>query len=346
MRGITAFAGLAAVLLAVSCPASAQLTDRFTPTPEAVPTTGPRLPLGKCVNVSNMLDAPMEGRWGRLFTDEDMDRIAGAGFTAIRLPARFSAHAGKRAPYEIEPEFMERVAHITDLATKRGLAVIIDMHHYEEIFTDPEREAPRFAAMWRQIGERFKDAPPSVSFELINEPHDKFTADNLLAVQGPALVEVRRSNPTRTVVFNGPAWSGLNEMLTSPFPDDRYTVPTFHYYSPVNFGLDKADWLDPPSRDDFGTEADFAEITRDLAKVTDYIERTGRVPLVGEYGAFEERPTAERTEYYETVSEAFASIGVQSCAWGYTNTFPFYDHKAGRWLPGLLEAFGAREPAD
>jgi len=314
-------------------PTAAQLTDRFTPAPEVLPRNGPRLVLGRCVNISNMLDAPQEGDWGRPFADEDIARIADAGFTAIRLPARFSAHAGKRPPYAIEPAFMDRVAHIVDLANARGLSVIIDMHHYEELFTDPAGQTPRFAAMWRQIGERFKDAPPSVSFELINEPHDKFGADNLLAVQEPALAEVRRSNPTRIVVFDGPAWAGLNEMLSSPFPDDPYTVPTFHYYSPVNFGLDKAAWMNPPVRNDFGTEADFAEISRDLDKVAEYIERTGRVPFVGEYGAYEQRPTAERTEYYETVSEAFASIGVQSCAWGYTNTFNLWRDGSG-WLAG------------
>jgi endoglucanase len=323
---------LAATSLAVP-PASAQLTDRFVPGAEALPRVGPRLALGKCINQSNMLDAPKEGDWGRKFRDADVARIADAGFTAVRLPVRFSTHAGAAPPYAIDRRFMERVAHIVDLATARGLSVIVDMHHYEELFTDPEGQAPRFAALWRQVGERFRDAPATVSFELINEPHDKLVAGNLLAVIEPALAEVRRSNPTRTVVIDGPAWAGLNEMLTSPFPDDPYVVPTFHYYSPVNFGLDKADWLTPVSRDEFGTETDFAEIARDLAEAQDYMARTGRVPFVGEYGAWEGRPLGERAEYYETLSEAFASIGLQSCAWGYTNTFQLWQDKGG-WQAG------------
>ena len=43
----------------VAQPAAAQLAYRFVPGAEAVPASGPRLPLGKCVNLSNMLDAPM-----------------------------------------------------------------------------------------------------------------------------------------------------------------------------------------------------------------------------------------------------------------------------------------------
>ena len=130
--------------------------------------------------------------------------------------------------------------------------MIIDLHHYEELHDRPRQHAARFAALWRQIGERFAQAPASVSFELINEPHDKFDAGNLLAVIGPALAEVRKSNPTRIVVIDGPEWAGLDAMLESPFPDDPYAVPTFHYYSPVNFGFPEADWLEPESRDDFG----------------------------------------------------------------------------------------------
>ena len=94
-------------------PTSLDLTGVFTPAPAA----SSQLALGKCVNLSNMLDAPREGDWGRRFEDADIARIAAMGFTAIRLPARFNAHAEDRPPYAIDPAFMERVAHIVDLAT-------------------------------------------------------------------------------------------------------------------------------------------------------------------------------------------------------------------------------------
>jgi len=322
-------------------PVSLDLTGTFTPAPAATPRVGPRLELGKCVNLSNMLDAPREGDWGRPFEDADIARIAAKGFTSIRLPARFSAHALERPPYTIEPAFMDRVAHIVDLATAQGLSVIVDLHHYEEINENPAGHTDRLAALWRQIGERFAAAPPSVSFELLNEPMSKLDAGNLLAVIGPALAEVRKSNPTRIVVIDGPEWAGLDAMLTSPFPDDPYAVPTFHYYSPVNFGFPEADWLTPKSRDDFGRPEDLELIRSDLAKVQGYIERTGRVPFVGEYGAWVTRPLAEREEFYETLSEAFASIGVDTCAWGYTNTFELWDDEKAAWRGRIADRIAA-----
>src|SRR6185437_6665939 len=172
----------------------------FTAAAAAIPSTGGTLRLGKCVNLSNMLEAPNEGDWGRAFQDSDIANIKAKGFTAIRLPARFSNHAGTAPPYTIDPVFMARVRHVTDLSVANGLAVIVDMHHYLELFDDPAGQAPRFAELWRQIGVAFKDEPASVSFELINEPNKNLTATNLMATLQPALDAVRQSNPTRLVV--------------------------------------------------------------------------------------------------------------------------------------------------
>jgi|GEM_PF-1152909 len=344
MRKNAIVPAILALLALPAQPAAAQLQHAWTPAPEAVPASGPRLSLGKCVNIANTLEAPAEGDWGPAFADAEMERIVAAGFTAIRLPARFSAHATADAPYTVDPAFMERVARITDLATDRGLSVIIDLHHYEEIHEDPLAHADRLAGMWRQIAERFRDYPPSVSFEIVNEPYMNFTADRLLAVQLPALAAIRESNPTRTVIFDGADWAGLDAMLESPFPEDPYTVPTFHYYAPVNFGFDHADWLDPPSKDEFGSEGDRAEIEAALAKVRAYMARSGRVPFVGEYGAHQIRPPAERAEYYEALTEAFASIGVHSCAWGYRNAFPLWREEAG-WIGGAAQRIAAPLPA-
>src|ERR1044072_6875372 len=323
-------AGLGAFAL-VACGGWAWASDvpapsPFTPAPAAVPTKGATLRLGKCVNISNMLEAPTEGAWGRAFRDSDMDLIAAKGFTGIRLPARFSAHAQREAPYTIDASFLKRVHHIVDLATARGIAVIVDMHHYADdaIFRDPLAAAPRFAAMWPQIAVSFKDAAANVYFELINEPHDKFDGSNLMAVQAPALAAGRESNPTRPVVIDGPSWASLAEMIRMQFPDDPNIVPTFHSYDPANFGFDKAPWMNPPVRETFGSAADIEELRGVLRRIQDFMRQTGRVPFVGELGAHERRAVDQRAIFYNLTSTAFASIGVQSCAWGFTNTHQLY----------------------
>jgi endoglucanase len=63
------------------------------------------------------------------------------------------------------------------------------------------------------------------------------------------------------------------------------------------------------------------------------MSRTGRVPFAGEYGAYDQIPLAQRAVYYRTVSAAFASIGIQSCAWGYANTFRLWQDGSGWIIP-------------
>ena len=65
---------------------------------------------------------------------------------------------------------------------------------------------------------------------------------------------------------------------------------------------------------------------------------------MGETGAYNGGTSlAERIEYHAAVRQAFAPSGIGVCAWAYTNTFPFWDRRNERWLPGLREAFGLPE---
>jgi len=313
----------------------------YTPAAAAEPRTGIRLPIGKCVNMGNMLEPPTEGAWGgRPIADDDFQTIRAAGFDSVRIPVRWSSHAQAAAPYTIDPVFMARVKHVVGLAEAAGLGVILNMHHYDELYADPAAHSARFAGLWRQIASEFRNAGPKVWFELINEPTNKLDDSNLPSMLAPALAEVRAVNPTRPVIVGGQNWSGIPSLATLKLPDDPYVVPTFHNYDPMAFTHQGADWVDPapPLERTYGSAQDYAELEANLQKVRDYIQRTGRVPFLGEYGAIDhpQVPLSERIKYYRTMSSAYASIGVQSCAWGYTNTFKLRQGDA--WLPGMVEA--------
>jgi endoglucanase len=303
--------------------------------------TGRAGPVGKCVNMSNMLEAPHEGDWGgRAIAEDDFRIIRAAGFTTVRIPVRWSAHAMTVAPYTIDPAFLMRVHHVVDMADRAGLNVMLNMHHYEELFATPEKEEERFAGIWRQIAASFADAPPNVWFELINEPHDKLSAANLDEVINPALAKVRQTNATRPVVIGGQNWSGVDSLASLELPDDPAVVPTFHYYEPFQFTHQGATFITPtpPLGRRYGTAADYARLAADVAKVKQYMARTGRVPVMGEFGATDNPgvPLEDRIKWYRTVSSAFASIGVQGCVWGYASGFKVRD--GDHWIPGLVES--------
>jgi endoglucanase len=153
---------------------------------------------------------------------------------------------------------------------------------------------------------------------------------------------VRLTNPTRPVVIGGEFWSGINSLATLPLPDDAYLVATFHYYDPFNFTHQGAPWVTPalPTGRAFPSGTDPADLAANVEKARDFIARTGRPLFLGEYGAYEGIPLAQRVTYYGTVHDAFAAAGVDGCAWAYTNTMPLRDPASGAWNTQLLDAIG------
>ena len=102
--GTSRFALAVAMLAACSMahPAAAEPPpwQPVPPAPAARATTGIALPVGKCVNLGNTLEPPREAGWGgRPFRDSDATNIRQAGFATVRLPVRFSGHAGDSPPY-------------------------------------------------------------------------------------------------------------------------------------------------------------------------------------------------------------------------------------------------------
>lgn len=319
-----------------------------TPTPTPTPTPGQSLlsqadtRIGACVNMANHLEAdPTEGAWGRAINDTDFADIAAVGFETVRLPVRWSTHASDLPPYTIDEAWMLRVEEVVGQARAAGLRVILNDHHYDAIFQNPQAESERFTAIWRQIAERFQGADDMVWFELLNEPHANITDANLLSILEPALAEVRATNPTRPVVIGGQNWSGINSLTTLPLPDDPYLVATFHFYDPFNFTHQGAPWVDPspPIGATYGSAADQAELAAAVQKAQDFMDRTGRPVFMGEYGAYDIIPMDQREAYYRSVTDAFKSADIDGCVWGYTNSFEFRAEN-GDWHQGLLDAIG------
>ncbi|MFC3101940.1 glycoside hydrolase family 5 protein [Altererythrobacter lauratis] len=329
------------------------------PTPAPMPTPTPPAVLvpsalsqddariGACINMANMLEPPREGDWGRAINDTDFADIAAKGFETVRLPVRWSNHASYSPPYTIDPAFMARVVEVVGQARAAGLRVILNVHHYDDpggsIFSDPAGQTARLAGLWKQIATQFRNEPDDmVWFELLNEPHNNLTHANLLSVLGPSLAEVRATNPTRPVVIGGENWSGVATLDTLPLPNDAYIIATIHSYDPFNFTHQGASWVNPspPMGATFGSPADLNALQAHLQIVQNFTARTGRPVFLGEYGAIDGIPMAERAEYYRTMRVAYEGINVDACAWGYTNSFAIRDQTTGAWHEDLVAALG------
>ena len=325
------------------------LTAALLATTAAAADTPKSLPVGACINMGNGLEAQSEtAHGGARIEAADFARIRAAGFTTVRIPVRWSDKTGDGPDYRIDPAWMARVTTVIDQALAAHLNVILNDHHFEALDADPAGNSAKLAAIWTQVAAHFADRPTQhLWFEIENEPHDKLDNANLMATLAPALVAIRRSNPDRAVVIGGENWSGIDSLATLTLPDDANVYPTFHYYEPFDFTHQGAGWVKPsppPLGRVYGTPADAQRLADDTAKIRAYVARTGLVPFMGESGAYDAHISLpQRVQYTRAVHDAFTPLGVGICQWAYTNTFPLYDHKAKRWLPGLRGAAGLPE---
>lgn len=226
---------LAAQLL-IAC--SAQTPDGGPPPSED--------PFGTGVNFGNALEAPEEGWWGLTLQESYVQAIAEAGFQTVRLPVKWSGHAGEEPPYALDPAFLARVNEVVGWILERDLNVIVDLHHYDEMADDPAAHVERWLAIWRQIAEHYQDAPDSVAFELMNEPNSALGDGLWNQMVGQALAVVRETNPTRWVVVGPTSWNAIGALPGLEWPADDRLVLTVHFYEPFEFTHQGAEWADPP----------------------------------------------------------------------------------------------------
>ncbi|MGE3781031.1 MAG: glycoside hydrolase family 5 protein, partial [Pirellulaceae bacterium] len=201
--------------------------------------------LGRGVNLGNALEAPREGDWGLVLASEFFELIRKAGFSHVRVPTKWSAHASQRPPYSIDPRFAERVDWVLDRAQAQGLRVVLNVHHYDELDNTPDEELPRAVAIWEQIATRYRNRGDWLYFELMNEPHGRLNEEGRWNRTLPALLKaVRMSNRTRPVIVGPAWWNGIDALDEFQVPHDPNLIVTVHFYLPFPFTHQGASWVE------------------------------------------------------------------------------------------------------
>jgi endoglucanase len=298
--------------------------------------------LGRGVNLGNALEAPREDEWGMTLQAEYFTLIARAGFDSVRIPIKWSAHAQNAAPYTIDAQFFERVDWAVEQAKANNLAAIINIHHYDELVSDPEGQTERFLALWEQIATHYQNEPGTVLFELLNEPNSGLTVArwNKILAQGVAMV--RRSNPTRAIIIGPGQWNNIGYIGTLELPDDPYLIVTFHYYDPFPFTHQGAEWVDGASAW-LGTTWDGGKfeqsaITDAFDGAVQWAKAHNRPLFLGEFGAYSKADLASRQRWTRFVAQTAVERGISFAYWEFGAGFGVYDRARGQWNEGLRAA--------
>ena len=301
-------------------------------------------PVERCINVAGALEAPNEGDWGYKIRERDFRTIRAAGFDTIRVPIKFSAHAMEQAPYTLDPTFIARIDEVVRWALRNDLTIILNLCHYTELFENPDVHERRLVALWAQIAARYQNTPAKVMFEIINEPQEAFSGPRVNQVQAEVLTVIRKTNPTRTVIFAGDNWGNIGGIDNLELPDDPYVVGTVHYYQPFEFTHSGASWMDdpPPAGRMWPRPGETRELQRDLAQIAAFRERIKAPVLLGEYGVGVEVPMRLRADWTRAMTSAFKEIKMPACYFNFTGGFDTYDRSVEQWHAPLLEALQLR----
>lgn len=298
--------------------------------------------LGRGINLGNALEAPAEGAWGLTLEEGYFEAVQKAGFQHVRLPVRWSAHAAKEAPYAIEPKFLARVDWAVDQATSRGLRVVLNIHHYEEIFADPVAHQERFLALWRQLAAHYAGRPDPLVFELLNEPHDRLTHEAWNDLVPLALKVIREKHPLRPVVIGPGNWNAASALprLKLP-PGDRQIIATFHYYEPFAFTHQGAEWVkDSPQlgKKWMGATEERSAIRAHFEAAAAWAKQENRPLYVGEFGSYSKADPDSRVRWTRTVREEAERREMSWAYWEFGSGFGAFDRQAKAWREPLLRA--------
>jgi endoglucanase len=299
--------------------------------------------IGRGINLGNGLEAPREGAWGYRIDDEHFELIKKAGFDSVRIPIRWSTRADKEPPYTIEPKFFERVDHVLDEAPKSKLTGIINVHHYDELYPDPDTHLPRLKAIWEQVAKHYADRPATVLFELLNEPNAKLDEVRWNAAIAELLPIVRASNPRRGVIVGPARWNNVNMLEKLELPEnDHQLIVTFHYYEPFQFTHQGASWAKGSAawrgRKWTGSTDELKRLRDDFDKAAAWGKKHNRPIFLGEFGAYSAADIESRARWTATIVREAESRGFGFAYWEFGSGFGAYDPRIGQWNKPLVEA--------
>ena len=275
------------------------------------------------------------------FEKRHFAEIRRAGFDHVRVNLQAFRHMD--AAGRLEPQWLNKLDWVVREAQRAGLSVILDEHDFNVCSDDVVRCRDKLAAFWSQVAPRYRKAPASVAFEILNEPHGKLDAAAWNALLADMLKLIRATNPTRTVVVGPTSWNSLRELPSLRLPEnDRHLLVTFHYYEPFRFTHQGASWTDLKGLSGvaWGSAEDRAALAADFQKVADWAAANRRPILLGEFGAYDKSgtPTGMRVAYTAAAAREAERRGFGWAYWQFDGDFILWDMKANGWNRPILEA--------
>jgi endoglucanase len=301
--------------------------------------------LGRGVNIIGY-DPIWKSRDQGRFKAAYFQMIKDAGFSNVRINLHAFRHMEQSKDCALSASWWETLDWATTNALQSGLMVILDLHEFGAMGTDPEANKAKFLAFWRQVSERLADAPDTVLFEILNEPSRKLTPELWQQYFSEALAIIRKTNPTRTVIIGPAGYNSIAQLGTLKLPqEDRNLILTVHYYSPMEFTHQGASWSEHKDKSGIewqGTDAEKSAVERDFAKAQTWAKENNRPVFLGEFGVYDKAPMESRVRYLASLAGTMQKLGWSWAYWQFDSDFVLYDIENEKWTEPVRDALVGR----
>jgi endoglucanase len=310
--------------------------------------------MGIGVNIGNTLDCigtntwlAGETGWGNpRITREFIAALKNYGYTTIRLPVTWAENMGPGPNYTIAEVWMARVEEVVNWILAEDMYCILNLHHdggesdkswILKANDDPTGVTKQFAAVWKQIASRFSNASEKLILEAMNEVgfrmwnqwdastnNKKPEAYRILNGLNQAFVDTVRAsggkNKSRFLLVSG-YYTDIDLTCDPLFKMPKDTLEdrlilSVHYYTPAVFCILDKDESWGKNQTDWGSDADYAELSRQFEKLQKRYLDMGIPVIIGEYGVnFNNKVEAARTRWITAVTQICLDNGICPAFW-------------------------------
>jgi endoglucanase len=274
------------------------------------------------------------------FHERHFQLIHQAGFQTVRVNLQAFGHMDSRD--RLDPAWLKTLNWVVKNALANDLTVILDEHDFGVCAKRADACRTKLLAFWQQVAEIYKDAPPSVLFEILNEPNGELTDERWNALQKDALAVIRKTNPVRNVVIGPGHWNSIQHLdQLDLLEDDRHIIVTVHYYAPMEFTHQGAAWSKQTahlSGVTWGSDAEKQRVVDDFAGVQQWSKTHKRPILLGEFGAYDKGAMESRVLYTAHVARTAESLGWAWTYWQFDSDFIVWDMAKDAWVEPIRNA--------
>lgn len=190
-------------------------------------------------------------------TDTDLQNLTSLGFKHVRLTIDPDILFDETNPTSLNEQYLGYIDNALDAIEAHDLSVIINIHAKREFnnrLAEEDGFVNSFAQFWQSLARHLnRRSAEQVFLESLNEPAfgshllDNPNVDPIQRwneVQAKLLAAIREVAPDRTLIAKAYDWEGIDGLSTITPVADPNVVYNFHFYEPMPFTHQGANWID------------------------------------------------------------------------------------------------------